>query len=137
MADIITKAALEARRAKFKPGSRVELVSMSDPYNTKLKPGDLGEVEFVDDIGSVFIKWDNGATLAAAYGADEIKPAPPSMTAEIREQILAIRDTGATNMFDVYTVQRLALDSGYYALVEYIEANRAAYGHFILTGEAL
>lgn len=32
------------------------------------------------------------------------------MTETIREQILAIRDTGLTNMFDVRTVQRLAFD---------------------------
>lgn len=31
------------------------------------------------------------------------------MTETIREQILAIRDTGLTNMFDVRTVQRAGL----------------------------
>lgn len=35
------------------------------------------------------------------------------MSDTIREQILAIRDTGLTNMFDVQTVQRLAFDRGY------------------------
>ena len=32
------------------------------------------------------------------------------MTETIREQILAIRDTGLTNMFDIPMVQRLAMD---------------------------
>ena len=32
------------------------------------------------------------------------------MTETIREQILAIRDTGLTNMFDLNMVQRLAYD---------------------------
>ena len=32
------------------------------------------------------------------------------MTETIREQILAIRDTGLTNMFDIPMVQRLAFD---------------------------
>ena len=36
------------------------------------------------------------------------------MTDTIREQILAIRNTGLTNMFDVPMVQRLAYDRGYY-----------------------
>ncbi len=58
------------------------------------------------------------------------------MTDTVREQILAIRDTGLTNMFDVPTVQRLAYDRGYYELVCYLEEHRSEYAHFILTGEA-
>ena len=46
------------------------------------------------------------------------------MTDTVREQILAIRDTGLTNMFDVPTVQRLAYDRGYYELVCYLEEHR-------------
>ena len=72
MNDIISKAALAARKERYKPGSRVELVSMNDPY-TKLKPGDRGTVRSVDDIGTVFVKWDIGSGLGAAYGEDEIK----------------------------------------------------------------
>jgi hypothetical protein len=71
--DFISKATLAARRKKYKPGTRVELVSMNDPY-TKLKPGDRGTVRLVDDIGTVFVNWDNGSGLGAAYGEDEIKP---------------------------------------------------------------
>ncbi|MFC5531216.1 DUF4314 domain-containing protein [Cohnella yongneupensis] len=52
--------------------SRVELVSMSDPY-TKLKTGDQGTVNFVDDAGTIFVNWDSGSTLAVVYGADVIK----------------------------------------------------------------
>jgi len=59
----------------------------------------------------------------------------PEMTDTIREQILAIRDTGLTNMFDVPMVQRLAFDRGYYELVLYLEDHRKEYAHFILTGE--
>lgn len=58
------------------------------------------------------------------------------MSDTIREQILAIRDTGLTNMFDVQTVQRLAFDRGYYELVCYLEEHRSEYAHFILTGES-
>ena len=58
------------------------------------------------------------------------------MTEIIREQILAIRDTGLTNMFDVPIVQRLAFDRGYYELVRYLEDHRSEYAHFIMTGEA-
>ena len=58
------------------------------------------------------------------------------MTEKIREQILAIRDTGLTNMFDVNAVQRLAYERDFYELVVYLEENRKEYVHFILTGEA-
>ena len=58
------------------------------------------------------------------------------MTDTVQEQILAIRDTGLTNMFDVPTVQRLAYDRGYYELVCYLEVHHSEYAHFILTGKA-
>ena len=58
------------------------------------------------------------------------------MTETIKDQILAIRDTGLTNMFDVNAVQRLAYEPDFYALVVYLEENRKEYVHFILTGEA-
>ena len=58
------------------------------------------------------------------------------MTDKIKEQILAIRDSGRTNMFDVPMVQYLANEYGYYELVIYLEEHRGEYAHFILTGEA-
>ncbi len=57
------------------------------------------------------------------------------MTEKVKKQILAIRDTGLTNMFDLNAVQRLANDRGMYELVIFIEENRASYVRFILTGE--
>ena len=58
------------------------------------------------------------------------------MNETIKKQILAIRDTGLTNMFDTNMVQRLAYDRGYYELALYLEDRRKEYAHFILTGEA-
>ena len=57
------------------------------------------------------------------------------MTETIKEQILAVRDTALTNMFDVNMVQRIANDMGFYELVIYLEDHRREYAHFILTGE--
>lgn len=42
---------VEAVRARYPVGTRVELVSMNDPYS-KLKPGDRGTVRSVDDTGT-------------------------------------------------------------------------------------
>ena len=58
------------------------------------------------------------------------------MTDTIREQILAIRAEGMTNLFDTRTVQHLAFEKGFYELVDFIETDRKAYARFILTGEA-
>jgi len=58
------------------------------------------------------------------------------MTEKIKEQIIAIRDTGLTNMFDTNTVQRLAYERSFYELVVFVEENRKEYVHFILYGEA-
>ena len=58
------------------------------------------------------------------------------MSETAKKQILSIRDTGLTNMFDVRTVQRIANDRGFYELVVYLEEPRREYAHFILTGEA-
>ena len=58
------------------------------------------------------------------------------MTEKVKKQILAIRDTGLTNMFDIHMVQRLAYEHGYYELVCYLEEHRKEYAYFIMTGEA-
>ena len=58
------------------------------------------------------------------------------MDAKVKEQILAIRDTGLTNMFDIPAVQRLAYERGYYELVCWLEDHRKEYARFIMTGEA-
>ena len=57
------------------------------------------------------------------------------MTDKVKEQILAIRDTGLTNMFDIHAVQRISYDMDFYELVNFIEENRSAYVRFILTGD--
>jgi hypothetical protein len=57
------------------------------------------------------------------------------MNEKIKEQILIIRDSGVTNMFDVKRVQHEANRLGFYELVLYLEEHKDEYGNFILTGE--
>ena len=57
------------------------------------------------------------------------------MTDKVKEQILAVRDTGLTNMFDLRAVQRIAYEMDFYELVTFIEEEKGAYVRFILTGE--
>ena len=58
------------------------------------------------------------------------------MDEKVKEQILAIRDTGLTNMFDLPMVQRLSYERDFFDLVIYLEEHPKEYVHFILTGEA-
>jgi hypothetical protein len=50
-------------------GRRVELVRCTDPYTT-LKPGAKGTVDFVDALGTVHVKWDDGRSLGLVPGED-------------------------------------------------------------------
>lgn len=63
---------IESLRERYPAGTRVELVSMNDPYTT-LRPGEKGAVAFVDDIGTIHANWDNGSTLGVVYGEDSVK----------------------------------------------------------------
>lgn len=57
------------------------------------------------------------------------------MTEKIKAQILAIRDTGLTNMFDVNAVQVIAQEMRFYELIVFIEEDKSKYVTFILTGK--
>lgn len=57
------------------------------------------------------------------------------MNKKIKEQILSIRNTGLTNMFDIHHVQRIAHEMNFYELVIFIEEHRDEYAKFILHGE--
>lgn len=63
---------VERLRKQYPKGTRVELISMNDPY-TKLKPGDRGTVSMVDSIGTIFVNWDCDSGLGVAYGEDHIR----------------------------------------------------------------
>lgn len=50
-------------------GQRVRLLFTDDAY-TKLIPGDLGTVDFIDDVGTLHIKWDCGSYLGLVPDID-------------------------------------------------------------------
>lgn len=56
------------------------------------------------------------------------------MTKTIRDQIIAIRDEGYTNMFDYKAVEYYANEHNFYELINYIEEDPSRYSRFILTG---
>ena len=123
---------VERLREQYPDGTRVRLLSMDDPQAPPI--GTEGTVIGVDDAGNIMMSWDSGGGLNLVYGVDSFQIVP-TMTDKVREQILAVRATGRTNMFDTNAVQVIADEMRFYDLVVYIEEHRDKYAHFILTGE--
>ena len=67
---VISREVLQSLREQYPKGTRVELISMNDPYNTKLLPGCRGTVVSVDSIGTIHVAWDCGSGLGVVYGED-------------------------------------------------------------------
>lgn len=63
---------IEALKNRYPEGTRIELISMDDPY-TKLKSGDMGTVVGVDDAGQIVMNWDRGSSLSLIPGEDSFK----------------------------------------------------------------
>lgn len=69
--EMINRKVLERLRKMYPVGAKVELVRMDDvqapPVGTK------GVVEFIDDIGTIHVKWENASSLGVVYGEDLCK----------------------------------------------------------------
>lgn len=52
----------ESTKKMYPPGTRIELISMKDPY-APVPAGTRGTVKFVDSMGTIFPEWDNGRSL--------------------------------------------------------------------------
>lgn len=56
-------------KENYPKGTRIRLESMEDPL-APVPSGMEGTVNFVDDIGQIHMKWDNGRSLALVPGVD-------------------------------------------------------------------
>ncbi len=64
------KIKLVMLREKYPAGTMVQLISMDDVQAPSV--GTIGEVQFVDDIGNVHVKWQNGSSLAVIPDVDSV-----------------------------------------------------------------
>lgn len=55
----------------YPKGTEIELISMEDSQT--VPSGTHGIVDFVDDIGTIQMTWDNGSSLGLIVGVDKFK----------------------------------------------------------------
>ena len=74
---------VNAIKEKYVEGMRIELIHM---YDVQAVPsGTKGTVEFVDDMGTIHMHWDNGRTLALIPGEDSFRKLTPEEIAQEQE----------------------------------------------------
>ena len=59
----LTREEVQRIKAEYPAGTRICLDHMDDPYDP-VPDGTCGSVTMVDDQGQIFMKWNNGRTLA-------------------------------------------------------------------------
>jgi len=63
-----SRETVERIRKQYPVGCRVELLRMDDVQAPPI--GTRGTVQYVDDLGSLGVAWDNGSSLQVVYGED-------------------------------------------------------------------
>lgn len=63
------KKEVENLRNIYTEGTRIKLISMSDPY--PIPEGTIGTVRYVDDMCQIQMRWDNGNSLALIPNEDD------------------------------------------------------------------
>lgn len=76
-----TQEEIQQIKEKYVAGTKVELIKMYDlqapPPNTR------GFIDFIDDTGTLHIKWENGSGLGLVVGIDEFKVICPLCNQEL------------------------------------------------------
>lgn len=68
---MITNSELSVLKKQFPTGYKVKLIEIDDPFAPPI--GTTGVVRYVDNIGTIHVKWENGSGLGVVYGEDVIE----------------------------------------------------------------
>ena len=74
MNGIPTRQQVENLKERYPVGTRVVLRHMDDPY-APVPPSTKGTVTYVDDMGQIGVKWDNGSSLSLVPSEDSFSKA--------------------------------------------------------------
>lgn len=80
-------------REQYPPGTRLELLSMEDPWSP-ISPGTRGTVQLVDDQAQIHMSWDNGRSLALVPGEDSFRKLTEAEIAAEQDTGIEEEDTG-------------------------------------------
>ena len=78
-------------KEQYPPGTRIELISMND--SQAIPPGTRGTVDYVDDLGTIHMKWDNGRTLGICPQEDSFRKLTEQEIAEENNAICVEEST--------------------------------------------
>ena len=62
----------EYYKKAYPVGTRIRLLHMDDPY-APIESGMTGTVAYVDDMGTLHMKWDNGRSLGICPDVDSFE----------------------------------------------------------------
>jgi len=72
MKGFLSQKEVERIKEQYPVGTRIELIHMDDSY-APVEPRIQGTIDFIDDAGTLHMKWDNGRTLGIVPGEDHFK----------------------------------------------------------------
>lgn len=63
------KGTVDLIKQQYTPGTKIRLIHMAG--EPQMKPGIIGQVDKVDDIGQIHMHWETGSSLALNIDVDK------------------------------------------------------------------